>query len=74
MKKQAKKTRGSSVERDYQTIFTPHSLPYQGLYTDEDSLEQPSALKYVPTTATPTPDESIEHGMRRNAELERSIR
>lgn len=48
--KRPKKT----LERDYQRLFTPHPLPYQGVYTDEDSLEQPSALKYVPTTTTPS--------------------
>jgi hypothetical protein len=43
-----------STEQDYVQTFTPHPLPYQGLYTDEDSLEQPSQLKYVPSTTTPS--------------------
>jgi hypothetical protein len=73
VKEKAKKTRNSRIEREYQTVFAPHPLPYQGLYTDEDSLEQPSALKYVPTTATPTVEASTDR-MRRDAELERSIR
>jgi len=41
------------VEREYRQMFTPHPLPYQGLYTDEDSLEQPSELIYVPATSSP---------------------
>ena len=47
------KKRTAKIEREYQRIFTPHSLPYHGLYTEEDSLEQPSELKLVPTTSTP---------------------
>lgn len=38
----------------YQKLFAAFPLPSHGLYTDEDSLEQPSAFKYVPTTATPS--------------------
>ncbi len=49
--KQTKRT--EAIEHDYLQTFTPHPLPYQGLYTDEDSLEQPSQLKYVPSTTTP---------------------
>ena len=53
-----KKTRSKThstktIERKYQQMFTPHPLPFQGLYTDDDSLEQPSELKYVPATSTP---------------------
>jgi hypothetical protein len=51
--KKQTKTSKKPLERQYEGIFTPHPLPYQGVYTDEDSLEQPSALKYVPTTSTP---------------------
>lgn len=43
----------STPEMDYRQLFTPLPLPYQGVYTDDDSLEQPSALKYVPATTTP---------------------
>lgn len=53
MKKQQKRKKRHEIERKYLTVFSPHTLPSQGVYTDEDSLEQPSALKYVPTTATP---------------------
>jgi hypothetical protein len=44
----------SELERNYQTVFVSFPLPYQGLYTEDDSLEQPSAYKYVPSTATPS--------------------
>jgi len=47
------KARPKNTEQDYLQIFTPHPLPYQGLYTEEDSLEQPSQLKYVSSTTTP---------------------
>ena len=54
MKKQDQpKSRKKTLEQDYRQVFTPHPLPYQSVFTDEDSLEQPSALKYVPTTTTP---------------------
>jgi len=53
MKKQQKRKKRRGIEREYLTVFSPHRLPSQGVSTDEDSLEQPSALKYVPTTATP---------------------
>jgi hypothetical protein len=53
--KKAKKSKkqGTVLEREYHLVFAPHFLPHQGLFTDDDSLEQPSALKYVPTTSTP---------------------
>jgi hypothetical protein len=50
----APKKKVATTEQNYVQIFTPHPLPYQGLYTDEDSLEQPSQLKYVPSTTTPS--------------------
>ena len=55
MKKQTKKPKKapSKLEREYLEMFAPRPLPYQGLYTDEDTLEQPSPLKVVFTTATP---------------------
>ncbi len=55
MKKQTKKRQGAlgKLEKEYLETFAPHPLPYQELYTDEDSLEQPSPLKVVFTTATP---------------------
>jgi len=51
MKKQKKHVKKSKSEREYLTVFSPKIS--QGAYSDEDSLEQPSALKYVPSTATP---------------------
>jgi len=43
-----------TLQVQYQKLFTSFPLPYNGLYTDEDSLEQPSAFKYVLTNATPS--------------------
>jgi hypothetical protein len=42
-----------AIERQYEQNFTPLRLPYHGVYTDEDSLEQPSGLEDVPTTSVP---------------------
>jgi len=53
MKEQLKRKKRPEIERKYLTIFSPQRLPSRGAYTDDESLEQPSALKYVPTTATP---------------------
>jgi hypothetical protein len=47
------KTRPATPEQKYLQIFTPHPLPYQGLYTEEDSLEQPSELQEIPSTSSP---------------------
>lgn len=69
MKKQTKKTE-KALEKEYLEIFAPHPLPYQGLYTDDDSLEQPSPLKVFPTTATPGISVDATPYMRRHAELE----
>ncbi len=41
------------LELAYLQLFTSNPLPSHGLYTDDDSLEQPSALKYVPSTSNP---------------------
>ncbi|HWG22252.1 MAG TPA: hypothetical protein VG225_17135 [Terracidiphilus sp.] len=42
------------IEKQYLQLFAAFPLPYNGLYTDDDSLEQPSAQKYVPSTTMPT--------------------
>jgi hypothetical protein len=56
MKTQQKKVSLPTVatEEQYRQFFAPFMLPSRGLYTDQDSLEQPSALKYVPNTTTPS--------------------
>jgi hypothetical protein len=46
--------RPAKIEEDYSRVFTPHPLPYHGIFTEQDSLEQPSQLIYVPSTTTPT--------------------
>lgn len=46
--------RPAKIEQDYTRMFTAYPLPYQGLYTDDDSLEQPSQLKSVPSITTPS--------------------
>jgi TorA maturation chaperone TorD len=62
----------SKLEREYEEIFVPHNLPYQGIYTDRDSLEQPSALEVVPTTASPA-TATVPVTMNPHAKLERDI-
>jgi hypothetical protein len=70
VKKNTKRVRDKTIEKEYKTVFSPYPLPYQGTYTDEDSLEQPSALKYVPSTTTPAIGVTVSPRMRRDAELE----
>ncbi len=53
MRKQLKREKKSEIEKEYMTIFSPNKPPSQGADTDAESLEQPSELKYVQTTATP---------------------
>jgi hypothetical protein len=72
-KQKQPKRREKTLEREYQQTFSPHPLPYQGLYSEEDSLEQPSALKSVPTRATPGAQTDGVFQTRHDAELERSI-
>jgi hypothetical protein len=59
-KREKSKKRERGIEREYRLVFTPHPLPFNGLYTDTDSLEQPSALKYVDSTTTPAIDVAID--------------
>ncbi len=70
--KSVKEPRESKAQRQHKDIFVPYQLPYQGLYTDRDSLEQPSALESVPTTASPAA-EAFPHSMSLHAKLERDI-
>ena len=65
-----RKKRTQDIVRQYQEVFSPLPLPYQGTYKDEESLEQPSALKYVPSTTTPAGGTIVDPRMRRDAELE----
>ncbi len=46
----------TTTEQEYQQIFSPHALPFRGLYTDDDNLEQPSELRYVRATTSPYPE------------------
>jgi len=55
VKKQPKRrtAKVSRIEQQYLQVFKPHSLPREGPYPEEESLEQPSELIYVPATSTP---------------------
>ncbi len=44
----------SQLEREHLQMFASRKLPYQGLYTDADSLEQPSELMDVPSISVPS--------------------
>ena len=44
----------SQLEEQFQRFFTAFPLPSHGLYTEADSLEQPSAQKYIPSITIPT--------------------
>jgi hypothetical protein len=52
------------IEREYQQLFTPHPLPFQGINTDADNLEQPSMLKYFDSTTTPVIELAVEPQMK----------
>ena len=70
MKKDGKHRKEKTIVQDYTKVFSPPPLPCQGAYTDEGSLEQPSALKYFPSTTTPAAGMSIGRQKRRNTKLE----
>ena len=72
--KEARENHRKTLEDKYRKLFSPVSLPYQGLYTDEDSLEQPSALRVWPTTTTPGVEVDVPPQARLHAQLERNIR
>jgi hypothetical protein len=52
-----KKATPSLLEHEYLQTFTPRKLPHQELYTDADSLEQPSELMDVPSISVPSIEE-----------------
>jgi len=60
--KKKDKTSESTLEQEYVEVFHPYSLPHQGLFTENDSLEQPSPLKDYPSNATPGVGVSIAFG------------
>ncbi len=41
------------IEMEYLSLFTSKPMPNRSLYTENDSLEQPSELKYIPSTTSP---------------------
>lgn len=73
MAKKTKKKAPNTLEEAYEEFFTPHPLPYQGIYTDADSLEQPSPLKFFYTTATPAVPAVDPVPVRIHAQLDRDI-
>lgn len=52
--KKVRTKESTPIEREYDTFFAPHPLPFRGLYAEQESLEQPSELIYVPATSAPT--------------------
>jgi hypothetical protein len=73
VKARTKKRRDSTIEKEYKHIFSPMPLPNGGQYSDEDSLEQPSALRYVPSTTRTTVEMAIDFQMRQDAKLVRDF-
>jgi hypothetical protein len=41
------------IENEYVRLFTIPDAPHEAFYSDDYNLEQPSALKYVPSTTEP---------------------
>ena len=44
----------TTLELDYARLFPVPQTPQQCFYADDYDLRQPSALKYVPSTTSPT--------------------
>jgi hypothetical protein len=57
VKKQVKtkmsNARPAKIEQEYVRLFTVPQIPRQYFHSDDYNLEQPSALKYVPSTTSP---------------------
>jgi len=45
--------RPARIENEYLRLFTVPDSPREPFYSDDYNLEQPSALKYVPSTTEP---------------------
>ena len=52
-KKSQKQSTEAQLVTQYLQTFTAFPLPYHSVLTENDSLEQPSALEFVPTTSSP---------------------
>ena len=46
-------TRPAMIEQEYVRLFMVPLVPHPCFYSDDYNLEQPSALKYVPSTTEP---------------------
>ena len=53
MKMKPSNNRPSKIEDEYVRLFMVPDAPHQAFYSDDYNLEQPSALKYVPSTTNP---------------------
>jgi hypothetical protein len=73
VKKHSKKSRKKAIEKAYRRVFSPFPPPHGRQYADEDSLEQPSALRYLPSTTRTTVEMAIDPQMRRDAKLARDF-
>ena len=61
------------VEREYRMVFSPLPVPYEGQYSNEESLEQPSALRYVPSTMRTMAEMAPDTQLRLDAKLVRDF-
>jgi len=68
-----KKQPENTLEREYLRVFSANPASSEDTYFGDDSLEQPSPLKSVPTTASPRAEVQNGTSTRDNAELARSI-
>jgi|SRR5271166_2748180 len=71
MKARKKNRRKSTIQEDYRRVFSPVP-PTEGQYLGEESLEQPSALRYVPST-TRTTESATDFQTLHDAKLARDI-
>lgn len=53
VKMKSSKDRPVRIENEYVRLFTIPDAPHEAFYSDDYNLEQPSALKYVPSTTEP---------------------
>lgn len=65
-----RKAHETTLEMEYIGVFRPSPLPFQEVYTENETLEQPSPLTDYPSTATPGVGVSVGLNPRQHAKLE----
>jgi len=53
VKQNSSKVQPGTIEQEYVRLFAVPQTSHESFFSDKYNLEQPSALKYVPSTTVP---------------------